>query len=112
MNLAKKLSTGPVVSLVAAAGAGVAAVSDLISSLGLKPFWSDIAALAVFIILVIYWLFLAIQATKRKAIPGFVEDGDGRRAWWPFSLGFQHGLLIPCVCRYSVLPGRYAVRLQ
>ena len=98
MNLAEKVSSGPIVSLVAAAGAAVTAVSGLVSSLGLQPFWADVATSAVFIILAIYWLLLAFKAKKRKAAPGFVNGAYRNKAALRIAL-------IPYFCVVAVFIG-------
>jgi hypothetical protein len=75
MNLSDNLIAGPVLSLLAAAGAAAAAVTGVASTFGLTPFQSDIAASLVFFALAAYWIWLGNRVYRPLRNAGFVKDG-------------------------------------
>lgn len=76
MPLSDNLTSGPILSLLTAAGAAVASLTGLTSSLGLTPVQSDIAAATVFGGLAVYWIILAYRIPPPPREVGFAARGN------------------------------------
>ena len=80
MTIAEKVTTGPVLSVLAAAATAVASVGGLASSLGLPPFLADASGSTVFFALAVYWAYLSGQARKPMTTPGFVREAGTKKS--------------------------------
>jgi hypothetical protein len=76
----EKLTTGPVLSLVATVAAAAAATTGVVNSLGLAPFWTDVVHGSVFLALAIYWgLHAAIRSRPDRPV-GFTATAPASRS--------------------------------
>ena len=75
MPISDNLTSGPILSLLTAAGAALASVTGLTSSLGFTPVESDIATAVISTALAVYWIFLAYRVAPPPRGVGFADKG-------------------------------------
>jgi hypothetical protein len=91
MNIPDDLTAGPIVSVVAGIAAGVASITGLTTTIGLRPFWADAAATLFFLALAGYWFLLAWQSQQPKRSPLALDDASGPK--FSLSLSLPHVLV-------------------